>query len=79
MDFLSDLDKSEAPLYKYNETRLRVLERQAPKEMAVIDEDDSSDDEVADKKAPRVRNEKEFVGNEDMDDLVEDFELSDEE
>jgi hypothetical protein len=56
-----------------------VLERQAPKEMAVIDEDDSSDDEVADKKAPRVRNEKEFVGNEDMDDLVEDFELSDEE
>ncbi|KAJ3313466.1 Nucleolar Complex 2 protein [Boothiomyces sp. JEL0838] len=82
IEFLSDINPSESPLYKYNESRLKTLERQAPKDMMVAEGDDTDseqEEESQPKQAKKDKKTKEYDEDDLDDDLVEDFELSDEE
>ena len=86
MEFLSDVALSDSPLIKYNTARLKVLERQEPKDMMVAEGDDT-ESEVEDHTEPQTtqpkKNEKskkhETVHDDLEDDLVEDYEFSDQE
>lgn len=79
---MSDINPSESPLYKYNESRLKTLERQAPKDMMVAEGDDTDseqEEESQPKQAKKDKKTREYDEDDLDDDLVEDFELSDEE
>jgi hypothetical protein len=59
---------------------LKVLEKQAPKDMMVAEGDDTdSEVESAAQVAPKQKKKKQLLEIDGEDDLVEDFELSDDE
>ncbi|KAJ3272386.1 Nucleolar Complex 2 protein [Terramyces sp. JEL0728] len=82
IEFLSDISPTESPLYKYNESRLKTLERQVPKEMMVAEGDDTDselEEAAKPKQTKKEKKSKDYDEDDLDDDLVEDFELSDDE
>jgi hypothetical protein len=78
---LSDIDPTQSPLYNYNQTRLKVLEKQVPKDMMVAEGDDTDSEEDVPKPqaATKQKQKKHDMEVDGDDDVVEDFELSDDE
>jgi hypothetical protein len=69
------METNGTPMGKYYEARLKIQAKSAPKEMMVANQEDDSDDGIPLKKGG---NKKKMEVDGD-DDVVEDFELSDEE
>jgi hypothetical protein len=74
---LGNVEPTESPLFKYNQTRLKVIEKQAPRDMMVAEGDDTDSEAEQEQVKPKKQKKERVVEGDD--DLVEDFELSDEE